>query len=411
MGFAVAVDDQESTDPGTVVNEPGPSTWLELEDGVHWLHIRAVLPGDVGGPVAHVRIGVDTVPPEIAELRSLTHPVEVVSTDPDVTVEWDEPVDLSGVVGYEAWLSPEEFFDPDATEDVPESTSLPIVEFTVPEDGTWYVHVRAQDAAGLWGPHVSYPLAVDTAPPGAPAVVGSHVDAVATSQRYVVMDFVEAEGDNVDRWAALVDDEPTTVPDVSLARSEARIAATVEPGDSWLHVRGRDSLGRWGPVTHTKLVVTDDPVVVDVASGQSFWSVQDVDLVCPAAQDLTLVAVASDSSTAVIGALDDVSTGRCVVEWDVTETDDDERVWPDGDYELFVVDDTDFEVSERVAVSVQVDLTVSERLLADYGAGRVGSEDLASMLLQTMSDPLAVPERYRAGAEPDVPPAWTSSRR
>jgi len=113
----------------------------------------------------------------------------------------------------------------------------------------------------------------------------------------------------------------------------------------------------------------------------------------------------------VIGALDDVSTGRCVVEWDVTETDDDERVWPDGDYELFVVDDTDFEVSERVAVSVQVDLTVSERLLADYGAGRVGSEDLASMLLQTMSDPLAVPERYRAGAEPDVPPAWTSSRR
>lgn len=232
-GFAVVTDEQPDTDPGVQVTQSETYRVLYPGEGEHWVHVRALLSDGTASDVAHARIGVDRRPPVMAGLRSPTHPLDVVSTQREVTVEWDEPADTSGIAGYDVQLSRDEVppthvgWDGQGTE-----TTEPMVQLSLPEDGEWYVHVRARDNAGLSSQSVSYPVVVDAEGPAASTVSGSHADGVETSQRRVVMSFSAAAQDRVEAWAAVVDGAPDTVPQEALARPEAQIAVRVESGVS-----------------------------------------------------------------------------------------------------------------------------------------------------------------------------------
>ena len=422
-GYAVAVDGTPTTDPGTTVDED-LSTYrhLSLADGEHWVHVRAVLSDGTASNVAHLRVGVDTVAPELGTLRSPSHPAGAVSTQRDLAVEWDAPDDTSGIAGYDVRVTRDElppappvaslFRAPlvvDADDEDVDTTETSAV-LPLSDDGEWFVHVRAQDLAGHWSQFSTYAVAVDSTAPSAPEVAGSHTQDVPTSQRHVVATFSAAEQDHVEAWAAVLDASPTTVPDPALARAEARLATTVEPGTWWLHVVEKDSLGRWGDTRHVRLVVRDDPYVLDVPAGRHLWSPTTLVATCPATPAGAGLGVVTGDGPAVRVA-DLVGSGSCSAAWDVTATADDARTWPDGDYQLVVVDAAGAEVSERVAVTVDAAATTVERLRADHAAGLLTADQLARFLLQATIDPAALPEQYRRARSRTRPAARTSSAR
>ncbi len=57
-GYAVTVDEQDDTDPGTAITQQVPSLVTLLTPGQHWLHVRAIDADGNYGAVAHRRIRV-----------------------------------------------------------------------------------------------------------------------------------------------------------------------------------------------------------------------------------------------------------------------------------------------------------------------------------------------------------------
>jgi len=168
-GWALTVDQEPASDPGQEITQLDPywSDWLP--DGVHWLHVRAVAPDGTVGAVAHTRLALDTLAPEIVGLTSGSHPAGEASTTSTVHLSWPVPEDTSGVVGYQTVLSSA---DSPLEAEAEITTATPEATVDVPGDGVWSINVRAVDAAGLWGPFSTYEALVDAAAPQAPTVVG-----------------------------------------------------------------------------------------------------------------------------------------------------------------------------------------------------------------------------------------------
>lgn len=402
-GWAVGVDEDPHTDPGVEVtqDEPGWGSWLD--DGVHWLHVRAIGVDESVGAVAHVPLAVDTVAPVVSGLVSSSHPVGEVSQDSSVDLAWDAPADLSGVVGYQVVVGDVSTLGPEAGE---VTTTLEHATVEVPSDGVGFVSVRAVDAAGWWGPFVQYEVMVDARAPGPVAVSGTHEANVATSQRHLVLSFAAEVGDDVATWVATVDHSPTASLDVAQARPEPRLAAMLEPGQWWVHVAGVDSAGRLGTVTDIAVVITEPDYAIDLATGTHLWGPTALSIVCPPTMTTaTVEAIGPEGARTTVGPLV-AGEGTCSVQWDPALEDAGTRVWPDGDYQLVVVRD-DVELSEPVPVTVQVGADTVGRINADYAAGTITATEQAELLILSLGDPASIPEHYAAPVPTSVPTAAT----
>ncbi len=62
--------------------------------------------------------------------------------------EWSEPYDATGIAGYSVLLDNKRATVPDDTIDTKESR----ISFKRLKPGEYYLHVRARDMAGNWGP-------------------------------------------------------------------------------------------------------------------------------------------------------------------------------------------------------------------------------------------------------------------
>ena len=94
-------------------------------------------------------IRLDRQGPAITGLKSTSHPDSAVPKWGPVTVTWDTGVDVAGVAGYSAII------DTDSAGDAPMTRELIATSKTFPTPpsaGKWYVHVRAVDGLGNWGP-------------------------------------------------------------------------------------------------------------------------------------------------------------------------------------------------------------------------------------------------------------------
>ncbi len=99
---------------------------------------------------------------------STTHP------DPDAwynnnqpSFEWNEPASPIGVAGYSILLDQYPGTVPDKIQDTTQRT----YDAATTPDGVWYLHVRAIDNAGQWGPAGHVRVQIDTAVPQTPAGV------------------------------------------------------------------------------------------------------------------------------------------------------------------------------------------------------------------------------------------------
>ena len=94
-GYAVVVDGQPTTDPGTTPTQQSAETDLQLTPGQHWLHVRAIDVDGNSGAVAHRRI---RVAPELAgvalEAASVTPGSPGYATSDTPTLSVDVPTGL-----------------------------------------------------------------------------------------------------------------------------------------------------------------------------------------------------------------------------------------------------------------------------------------------------------------------------
>ncbi|MEW6356352.1 MAG: hypothetical protein AB1696_08510 [Planctomycetota bacterium] len=86
--------------------------------------------------------------------------IPVVSAKTGFRLTWGA-VDPSGIKGYSYHWSPKDVEDADATLEGPEAEKT----FTGIPEGPMYLHIRAQDNAGNWGPTSHYKFVIDNTPP------------------------------------------------------------------------------------------------------------------------------------------------------------------------------------------------------------------------------------------------------
>ncbi|UCE20026.1 MAG: M28 family peptidase [Gemmatimonadota bacterium] len=107
----------------------------------------------------------DTSPPSAPLLSSPTHPDEEDwYSAVDVLFQWEEPYDLSGVIGYSYVFDQSPETMPDETRD----NTMREKGYYSLADGTYYFHCRAGDDVCLWGPAAHYRIMIDTEPPESP---------------------------------------------------------------------------------------------------------------------------------------------------------------------------------------------------------------------------------------------------
>ncbi|MEK7765948.1 MAG: fibronectin type III domain-containing protein, partial [bacterium] len=106
-----------------------------------------------------IRVDAEAEPP--AALRSSSHPdAEEWQRSRAVTLEWDAPVEVSGVKGYR-WSVAREHDDPGPASGWTEAAASPL-SFGVPDDGHWIVRVVTEDRVGNRSAPAAFALRVDS---------------------------------------------------------------------------------------------------------------------------------------------------------------------------------------------------------------------------------------------------------
>src|SRR5207249_1152434 len=107
-------------------------------------------------------------PPAAPTVSSSTHPVQTTwYSNNTPTFSWSAS-DSAPITNY-AYVMDQ---IPTTTPTTPSGTAT---TYTSPArtDGIWYLHVRAQNAAGLWGATTHYTVKIDATPPNPPTALAS----------------------------------------------------------------------------------------------------------------------------------------------------------------------------------------------------------------------------------------------
>lgn len=154
--------DQPFTGTPNLVGEPGATTVTAppLGDGrrYHWQVRARDLAGRSGPWVRYPgTLGFAVTPPAAPQIEPL--PDDGFVAQRDVEVRWKADAGPPGIAGYAYSV------DQDAAGGAPleqPNATDGSATVTTPADGDWYVHVRALDGAGNWGPATTLPIHVDT---------------------------------------------------------------------------------------------------------------------------------------------------------------------------------------------------------------------------------------------------------
>jgi hypothetical protein len=213
LGYSFLFDASPFTLPDLIIDlehtaDPHETSSAMLPDGGDYrFHLRTCDRSANCTSTVHLgRFRIDaTSPPAPTNLTSPSHAGGGPVNDPTIDMSWTPPVDnLSGLVGYGG------VFDGSAAATCSEVQNLGPVASTTSaalDDGTWYFHLCAVDAAGNWSSLANAgPFVVETAPPQ--VLLASSVAATA--------DGVLVADELVDRFAitklAMTFDEPVSDP-------------------------------------------------------------------------------------------------------------------------------------------------------------------------------------------------------
>ncbi|MBK3572962.1 hypothetical protein JHN63_03805 [Streptomyces sp. MBT65] len=159
------VDQNSSTLPATSSTQAAASYSTTVSaDGARYLHVRAKdKAGNWSGSAAHYAFTVDSTLALLPTVTSTTHPDQSAAYKATgFKAAWTTSATASG---YSCIVDSTATTVPDTVSD--STTASYSGTFT---EGTWYLHVRAVNSAGTWGPTAHYRVTVDTTAPATPTV-------------------------------------------------------------------------------------------------------------------------------------------------------------------------------------------------------------------------------------------------
>ncbi|MEW1721446.1 DNRLRE domain-containing protein [Streptomyces sp. NPDC093109] len=165
--YTVVVDRSSATLPPTTGTTQSATTYSTTvsSDGTWYLHVRARdRAGNWSSTAAHFSFVADSAQALLPTITSSTHPDQTGAYKSSAfKATWST---TGSAAGYSHTVDASTATVPAAAVN---STSGSVTGNH--SEGTWYLHVRAVDAAGNWGPTAHYRFSVDTTPPDAPTVV------------------------------------------------------------------------------------------------------------------------------------------------------------------------------------------------------------------------------------------------
>jgi hypothetical protein len=194
-GYYYLLDQNPASIP-TASNNTGGLTYRTTAyltlfyEGVWYFHIVSRdMAGNVSNIAGHYALRVDTtcpVPPYL--MTSPTHPDQTqYYTASTATISWDEPQDVSGVVGYYISFTPQS--PAMVTQLSGDKYTISRTTTVVFNEGTSYINVISSDYAGNAGlTYTSYKINVDTTPPG--IIPGITATTLNSGRIYVTWDSV-----------------------------------------------------------------------------------------------------------------------------------------------------------------------------------------------------------------------------
>ncbi|MBW3662146.1 MAG: DNRLRE domain-containing protein [Actinobacteria bacterium] len=156
-GYSYVLDQLPGTEPDAVSEGTAASQlYTGLSDGEWWFHVRARNVAGLWGRTGHYRVRIDATAPAAPAVTLPTHP------DPDA---WHPVAGLVAELTPPASVAPvrEHRWAIDQVPDtVPTQTTSDRSILASVDDGVWWLHARARDAAGNLGTTAHVRLAVNT---------------------------------------------------------------------------------------------------------------------------------------------------------------------------------------------------------------------------------------------------------
>ncbi|MFD9604966.1 DNRLRE domain-containing protein [Streptomyces sp. NPDC059970] len=168
-GYSVSVDRSSTTIPtttGAVQSDTSYST-VVASDGTWYLHVRTKdRAGNWSTTAAHFPFQVDAGIALRPAITSSSHPDQSGAyRNISFTGVWET---AGNAAGYSYLVDSSSDTVPDTVSDGTEAS------YTATKgEGTWYLHVRAVDSEGGWGPVAHYRFTIDTTAPAAPTVTSA----------------------------------------------------------------------------------------------------------------------------------------------------------------------------------------------------------------------------------------------
>jgi hypothetical protein len=168
VGYSFVLDSNENTIPPENVNLIDNFIFFSLPDGVWYFHVRAVDAAGNWGPASHFRVQIDVTSDGLPTVWSPTHPnPSEWYNNVWVQLCWQPPSSTAPIAWYYyAWDKSENTIPDARISSVVENITLKATS-----DGTWYFHIRAEDAAGNLSEICHFKVNIDTGPPVAPTPI------------------------------------------------------------------------------------------------------------------------------------------------------------------------------------------------------------------------------------------------
>jgi hypothetical protein len=263
-GYSYTVDESPATQPDDLVETTDRSLHLaDLPDGHHFFHIRTRDRLGQWSETTHFGIRVDDTPPGRPLVNDSNHPdPDVPTNNRTADLSWHAD-DVSGVSNYSWTLDQSLATDPGhfgcSTAPTPrracgDGPGERHVQQNL-EHGDYWLHVLAQNGAGLYGEAAHRRIRVDLIPPSAPAL-GS--DTHPDPERWYPeprahLTWPATDDDQVAGYAVVIDQSSTTDPGQQITTRSAEETRRLPDGVSYVHVRAFDRAGNAGPVSHLQI--------------------------------------------------------------------------------------------------------------------------------------------------------------
>ncbi len=188
------------------------------------------------------------------KVYSRTHQENVWTRQTKAIIEWDPPVDESGIAGYAVIYNDLPTFDPTV-----QNVEGPIRKYVIPDlkDGITYFHIRAIDKAGNYSRTIHYPLMVSSTPLPMPAVSSpTHPEATQVDNPVAVLQWTVEQRDRLKGFYYAIAKDAIVEPS-TFTTADSVTLESLTKGRYFFSIRPVDMTNMKGRMATYEIVVGD----------------------------------------------------------------------------------------------------------------------------------------------------------